>query len=504
MRRMRPQLRSIWTPLDTRHGILQVLLSLSLLWTVGNAFYVYVVLRGGHSYRVESAVYLFALLLLAFVLWRPARAVAPIELSRWQQAALVVVTLTLWLVTFLPLLRFPFLSDDYVFLARYRTVADFVNAGQFLRPAFAVAFLALARLGGGSPVPFHVASLLLHLLSAWLAYGLARRLFGSSAPALLVFTLFLLNPLQLEATLWISGLQELLWACFLMAALRCYTGASQITAGRWIATVVLLACALLSKETAVCFVLVLPAADWLLFGTRRGRLQPWAYASFAALLAGYLGLRSGFTAATDPTWLVAPSRYVAKQFLGLPYRFFAQPWSAAVGDVPGWIPCVVCLAILSLLFLAVAVRGTPRRVLCGPVLVLMTTLPLLGYFFVRADLLSARYLYLPALGWALLVAELLISSRIPRGAFFAIVLTIASASALALQFNLRPWRAAGELVEAMDGGLKRGVPAMAVVNEWESRHGVTLTMKEGCPREYEGVGIFINGCAEFLRRARTE
>jgi hypothetical protein len=484
--------------------ILRVFLLLSLLWAVGNAFYVYVVLRGAHAYRVESAVYLFAILALALVLWRPARAVVPIELSMWQQAVLVVVVLTLWLMAFLPLLRFPFLSDDYVFLARYRTVADFVNAGQFFRPAFAVAFLALARLGGGSPTPFHVASLVLHLVSACLAYGLARRLFGSSAPALVVFTLFLLSPLQLEATLWISGLQELLWACFLMAALRCYTGTPAITAGRWIATAVLLACALLSKETAVCFVLLVPAADRLLFGGRRGRLQPWAYASFAVLLAGYLALRSHFTAPTDPTWLIAPSRYVAKQFLGLPYRFFAQPWSAAVGDVPGWIPCMVCVAILSLLFLAVAVRGTPRRVLCGPGLVLMTTLPLMGYFFVRADLMAARYLYLPTLGWALLVAELLIASRIPRGAFLASVLAIAGASALALQFNLRPWRAAGELVEAMDVGLKRGVTVTAVVNEWESRNGVALALKDGCPREYEGVGIFINGCAEFVGRARAE
>src|SRR5262249_45188516 len=160
---------------------------------------------------------------------------------------------------------------------------------------FAAVFWMLSRLGHGSPVPFHMASLSLHVSSACLVYSLAGRLFGNTTSATLCFIAVLLNPLQLEASLWSSGLQELLWTFFTLAALRCYTGAQRLSASRLLATTGLLTLALLSKETAVSFVLLVPVSDWMFHRFKRGPLLLVGYATFVPLLVAYLWLRQYVT-----------------------------------------------------------------------------------------------------------------------------------------------------------------------------------------------------------------
>src|SRR5207247_10786769 len=115
------------------------------------------------SYRIEAAAFLLTFLMLPLVIiWRR-RDPDAVNLSPIQSQLLLAISIGLWLATFLPLLRFPFLSDDYVFLSSSKTLSGVLHASQFFRPAFAVFFLTLARMGGGSPIPFHVASLLLHV-----------------------------------------------------------------------------------------------------------------------------------------------------------------------------------------------------------------------------------------------------------------------------------------------------------------------------------------------------
>ena len=232
-----------------------MILWLAFLWAIVNCVYVYLVLEGDRSYRIESSVWLLVLLIIPLTILSRRADEPVVELTSAQKKLLVSIAVGVWLLIFLPLLDFPFLSDDFVFLALYPRLRDMGNAPQFFRPAFAVVFSTLAILGRGSAVPFHVANLLLHFLSANFVYRLTRRLFGASEPALICFTVFLLNPLQLEATLWASELQELLWSFFVLVALWCYVGDPSLSVTRLLATIALVAVALLSKETATCFIL---------------------------------------------------------------------------------------------------------------------------------------------------------------------------------------------------------------------------------------------------------
>lgn len=484
---MRPPLRRAYL----------VVFWLAAAWTIVNCLYVYLVRSGAQAYRIESAVLILASLMVPLVVARRRQNRRVVAITPAARGALWIVVIGIWAVIFLPLVRFPFLSDDYVFLTAYRSFGDVDRTFQFYRPGFALVFVALSHLGRESPVPFHLASLLLHFGSASFVFLLAKRLFGSHEAAIVCFTVFLLNPVQLEAVLWISGLQELLWTFVLLAMLWFYTAKPDISPGQISAAVLLAAVGLASKETAVSFIALLPAADFLFFRFKRGPLLPIAYAAFVIELAGYLLIRRHFVS-IEQDFLVMPSKYFLKQLLVIPYKVFVHPWNRSAFDVPLTVLCLIAVVVVVLLVLAVS-RNVPGRALAGPALILLTTLPVYSYFFVGPDLAGSRYLYFPSVGWSLLIAEVLIGLVNSRVLFSAAILTLAVASALSLQLNLRPWHAAANLVEAMKVGLQEGRATVDIVHSWQERYGTTLPLKDGVPREYKGVGIFINGYAEFVR-----
>ncbi len=483
-------------------AIYQRLLLLAAGWAIVNAIYVYVVMAGDYAYRVESAVLLLvALLIPVWLLGKPLMG-GRFVISRKQEIGLIALAIVLWLVACVPLLGFPFLSDDYGFLDLYGDRAEILRAPQFFRPAFAALFFVLTKLGRGSPTAFHATGFLLHAAAAGLVYSLVRRSMDGSRAAVLAFIVFLLNPLQLEASLWVSGLQELLWTVFMLAALRCYVGSRTLSRGRLIVATALVVCALLSKETAVCFVLLLPSADWAFFRFRRERNLAGVYATFGLLLVSYLLLRSR-VAKIDAGFVVEPSRYFIKQFLTTPYRFFVMPWNEAAVEMTRLVPAVLVVGCIVLMVAAARREGSPR-LLWGPAVIVMSTAPLFGFFYVRSDLLAARYLYFAAAGWALLVAQLA-GAVIQKRLVF--VMAAASAAVVlfsCLQINLQPWRVAGELVEDMTAALRAGDPVDGTVRAWQARTESEIELKDGVPSQYRGVGIFINSYPEFERRVRSQ
>ena len=113
---------------------------------------------------------------------------------------------------------------------------------------------------------------------------------------------------------------------------------------------------------------------------------------------------------------------------------------------------------------------------------------------------ATRYIYFAAAGWALLLAQLVGVIRY-RAAVVCTVAVLVVISAVFLRLNLRPWRTAGEVMNAMSAGLQKGEPAELTVARWQASRGVELELKNGIPYQYQGVGIFINGYPEFRRIA---
>lgn len=110
------------------------LLWLALAWALLNTVYVYLVLNGTRTYRIESAVILLVALLIPIGLATATGVPRPIHLSRGLLATMAAVVVTFWFALYVPLIDFPFLSDDYVFLDLYDQLDALGRAPQFFRP----------------------------------------------------------------------------------------------------------------------------------------------------------------------------------------------------------------------------------------------------------------------------------------------------------------------------------------------------------------------------------
>jgi len=470
-------------------------------WTVFNCAYVYLFLGGRDRFRIESSIWILVALLALRVLFRPSRpekdsGLEP--LSPRLRAVFMGTAVALWLWLLLPRLAFPFLSDDYVFLDLYRTSSGLGRTAGFFRPLFASVFWLVGRLGGGSPVAFHALGLLLHLGAASLVFALVHRALRSATLATVGFIVFLLNPLQLEATLWVSGLQEELWTTLLFAGAWVYTTDKELSASALLLTELFILAALLAKETAICFVLLLPSADFFLFGFNRGPLLRRAYAAFATTAVAYLLVRFTFATAAHTGFFVAPSQYFLKQLIDIPYAFFAQPWTDAAG-VSTRYSFVVAVALVTLLVVRVLARGNPREMFAGPAIILIATLPLYGFFFVNGNLASARYIYFAAAGWGVVIAQLATALRTTAFVAPALALVMAMYGAC-LRVNLRPWLAVEDMMVALRHGASTGEPLSTTVDGLKARYGSGLKVENGIPSEYRGVWILLNGYDEFRRQ----
>src|SRR5262245_42648686 len=106
---------------------------LAYAWAVMNCVYVYGFLAGARAYRVESAVWALMAVLAPLAVLGTGRGSA-FEMSVTQRRWVVLLAVVSWLAMFAPLMRFPFLSDDYVFLELYRSPTSVLRTTEFFRP----------------------------------------------------------------------------------------------------------------------------------------------------------------------------------------------------------------------------------------------------------------------------------------------------------------------------------------------------------------------------------
>ncbi len=151
---------------------------------------------------------------------------------------------------------------------------------------------------GPAPRGYHVFNVALHALACFLVWRLARRLFQDEAVAALAAVVFAVHPVHAEAVANVVGRAEVLATIFLLAGLLVLLPAGRVP--RWTnaaGAAALFFAALLSKETAVCY---LPVALVVLHGAAQrppGRPVPWWLQQ-----AGILAL---------PLLVYLPLRYVA-------------------------------------------------------------------------------------------------------------------------------------------------------------------------------------------------
>jgi tetratricopeptide (TPR) repeat protein len=339
------------------------------------------------------------------------------------------------LLLFLPALGYDLVWDDLGLLnAVERTVgmsgirglfttSFSTEVGQptpYYRPVPCVSLALDAWLGGGRPAFFHGTNVALHVANSLLVWLLARRFVASRSAALLAALLFAVHPVHVESVAFVSGRTDL-WAAFLslLATLAWWvsrTGDERMRRLAAAASVCFYAFACLAKETAIVVPLVLVAWD-LLERSVRADIPGWIrrngvwLACTACWLIAYLAMRVtvvGATAGEDAPNRLGSSVNVVFEYM----RLVVAPWPLNAFYTEQGIrlrPANLGFGALFLAFacLLVVQRATRRKAGAACIWLVAFLAPALGFVSFSAALVAERFLYLPSVGAALLVATAL-------------------------------------------------------------------------------------------------
>lgn len=261
------------------------------------------------------------------------------------------------------------------------------------RPLTYFTFWVNSVLGGSEAVGYHAVNFGLHLCAVWLAFAALRRMMDERA-AWVAAAIFAAHPLQAEAVNYVFARSTLLMAVFCLLSLRAWMDKRAWPAVGWFAV------ALLAKEEAVAWPLVLIAMHWWF----RRSASEWKALAAMLGLAMVFGLRvlvvasetagSGAGAqagvsAWDYFWTqgLIVWRYVASAVVAVwpPYRIESP---VAVGFCWwGW------LGVLVVAVLAVRWRRAAGFWLMAALLLLLPS----SSVFPASDLSADRRMYLPLL-----------------------------------------------------------------------------------------------------------
>jgi len=356
---------------------------------------------------------------------------------------LLLVALVGSLAAYLNGMQHPFVFDDptqivnndavhsWRFIPQYFTSdvwqhTDPSVGGIFYRPIFQIWLLVNYKIGGLNTVWWHATSLMLHLLVTASVFALATMLVNDEVTAGITALLFGVHPVHVEAVTWISGVTEPLMAIFFVASFFFYLSNKRQPDRKWpVLSLVLYACALLSKETAVMLPLIIVVYRWIqpnaaadsephanlrqfMNGLRDA--VPYIVLSLVYLAVRYFALK-GLMRPVTPlsistlilTWPSILAFYV--RLLVWPFGlsvYYDTPYVTSLQVLNFVLPLLILIALaLGLYFLS----KRDRMVAFLSFWMVLLLLPVLNLsVFPKGELAHDRYLYVPSIAFCLLLA----------------------------------------------------------------------------------------------------
>jgi Flp pilus assembly protein TadD len=299
--------------------------------------------------------------------------------------------------------------------------------GSYYRPIFNIALIINHRLFGADVFGWHLTSLLLHLIVVSLVYLLCRQWEvpgEASAAAALIFGL---HPVHCESVAWVSGLADPLAAAFVLGSLILYERYCRGALSRWpmlALCAVLALLAMLCKEVAIVLPVFVAFREWQSRAEQGravvtlprvvSRIAPFIAAALAYIVLRYAVL--GFITKPEPkavgvtatqVFLTIPSVLLSYgRLLFLPYPLaiiYPSDYVSSAADPRFWASALAVGGTLIGAWFLVRSSDVGRRALA---LLLLFLLPVLNLkaFNPQESLLHDRYLYLPSVGFCILVA----------------------------------------------------------------------------------------------------
>jgi len=315
-----------------------------------------------------------------------------------------------------------FTSDLWYHVARHQV---------YYRPLFVAWSMLNYSIFGLRPLGWHLGGILSHIGAVFTVFWLARKLGLEYWTATIAALIFALHPVHIEPVVWVSSASDTMVTMFVALAFVAFLNSREreqsYKVAWWLASLVLLACALLTKEMAVTFAALVGIYAWLhprINGaTQIQRLIGAAFEAlpYAAVTLAYMILRKH--ALAQATGQFDPSHGALDVLRTLPFVlvFYFQKLVLPVGltglyytrYVTGQIVShvVVPLFVLTAAFWGiwywnkregnstVAFAGLWMLVGLAPALYLRN--------FDNGALVHDRYIYLPSVGFAILLATAL-------------------------------------------------------------------------------------------------
>jgi Dolichyl-phosphate-mannose-protein mannosyltransferase len=286
-----------------------------------------------------------------------------------------------------------FFDDDYQWLVgswsfHPANLVAFSSMTHFYRPVIDVYFAVMAPLVRGSPVLFHEASIVLHAVNVLVVFALARRIGGSDLFGWVAALFFAVQPSDIDAIAWVGALAEAVGAFFGCVSLLWFLRWRDDGQPRWrTASVVAFTLALLTHESSVVFLPVLLLADWLLVH-RREFVRP--FVPYLVVTGCYLALDIWIN---SRNYLVSQGHYTVGFHIVTNALNYIDALYVGRRD---WLN----YAVIAIGVVILVVRGN-SRVRFATCWMLLALAPFLSFNWGN----TSRYLYQPAIGFSLLLAE---------------------------------------------------------------------------------------------------
>jgi hypothetical protein len=299
-----------------------------------------------------------------------------------------------------------FFDDDFQWLVGSWSfdvwnLVDIAERSHFLRPIIELYFAVATPVFGGSPVLFHGASIALHAANGLLLFALAREISGRLAYAFLAALFFVVQPADIDAVAWVGAIAEPLGAFFGCLAILGMLKFRRTSRQAWSAlTRSAFLLALLTHESSVVFLPLMMLADWTFVdGPSDARAQNWnnflrPYAPYALLLTVYLAVDAQIN---SRNYVVTEGSYRVGFHAVTNALEYAVALYVGRRDAANYTLIAIGLPLLLL-------RGHSRARFATTWVVLA----LLPFVFFTSGTAS-RYLYLPAMGFSMLLADGLMS-----------------------------------------------------------------------------------------------
>ncbi len=345
--------------------------------------------------------------------------------TRWLAAGILAA---LTIMAFAQAVRLDFVRyDDYSYVVENPHLKAGLSASS-LRWAFTsmddclwapmmrLSHLIDAQIFGMRAWGHHLSSLALHAANVLLLFWLLRRASGALWPSAVVAAIFALHPLHVEPVAWVASRKDVLSTFFALLALLAYDGyAKKPNAGRYLAVLVFLALALMSKPMAVTLPFVMLLLDYWPYSRLERATAAWralekaplfALSAIVALVTLAAEQRALVPVDDFPfavrisSALVAYAAYVWKAFL--PQTLYV-PCMYSPAFAPWWKVLLAAGLLAAVSALACASRKRAPYFLVGWLWFLGTLAPVIGLLKFGHQVMADRFMYLPLVGLALAV-----------------------------------------------------------------------------------------------------